>query len=229
LESTVKIAVVEHSAAVEEVILMSKTSSLILALAILSGISPVAYAQNYGGSTGPSNNGAEQVPWSSQMQPNGQQNQLPPPAVQYETWQKTPTLGETLDNEAQQQQQQRPPQQQGPGGWSQQSWQQSGQQQSQGLVPQGAINQSWGEPRTLSGMINDLRGMVKDMVNIDLSRSSSPNVKVRAPFVNVDVQDGHPNVNVNAPGVHVNKNDNEPVSVQAPFVNMSPPSQPTTP
>lgn len=71
----------------------------------------------------------------------------------------------------------------------------------------------------VNGLVNDLRNMVQNMVQVN---PGSENVKVRVPFVNVDVNHGQPNVRVNAPFVKVDKTPDAPVSVNAPFVNMSP-------
>lgn len=75
----------------------------------------------------------------------------------------------------------------------------------------------------INGLLNDIRGMVQNMVQVEPGQE---NVKVRVPFVNVDVNHGQPNVRVNAPFVKVNKTDGGPVSVDAPFVNIAPQNQP---
>ena len=79
----------------------------------------------------------------------------------------------------------------------------------------------------LGKIIGDVKSYVKDMVHVDLrDASGNPNVKVKAPFVNVDVNNGQTNVKVNAPFVHVTKSGDIPVSVDAPFVHVNSPTQP---
>ena len=81
----------------------------------------------------------------------------------------------------------------------------------------------------LGKIIGDVKSYVKDMVHVDLKDASgNPNVKVKAPFVNVDVNNGQSNVKVNAPFVHVTKSGDIPVSVDAPFVHVNSPTQEST-
>jgi len=72
---------------------------------------------------------------------------------------------------------------------------------------------------SLKGLIDDMKGMVRDMVKVDTT-TGDPKVHVKAPFVNVDLEHGQPNVNVNAPFVHVTKSGGNPVSVNAPFTKI---------
>lgn len=72
---------------------------------------------------------------------------------------------------------------------------------------------------SLTRLINDMKGMVKDMVQIDKTHGD-PKVHVKAPFVDVDVEDGQPNVNVHAPFVDVTKHGGSPASVKAPFTKL---------
>lgn len=99
-------------------------------------------------------------------------------------------------------------------------------------VPNGAPGYSGNAPAgypaagmrsSINGLLNDIRGMVQNMVQVEPGQE---NVKVRVPFVNVDVNHGQPNVRVNAPFVKVNKTNGGPVSVDAPFVNVAPQNQP---
>ena len=72
---------------------------------------------------------------------------------------------------------------------------------------------------SLKGLIDEMKGMVKDMVKVDTS-TGDPKVHVKAPFVNVGVENGQPDVKVNAPFVHVTKSGGSPVSVKAPFTKI---------
>lgn len=76
---------------------------------------------------------------------------------------------------------------------------------------------------SLKGLIDEMKGMVKDMVKVDTS-TGDPRVRVKAPFVNVGVENGQPDVNVNAPFVHVTKSGGSPVSVKAPFTKIGDPN-----
>ncbi len=82
---------------------------------------------------------------------------------------------------------------------------------------QGVSNSQFGK------LLEDMRGLVKDMVQVDTSQGD-PKVRVKAPFVNVDVENGHPNVNVNAPFVNVTKSGGNGVNVRAPFANIGSPN-----
>lgn len=75
---------------------------------------------------------------------------------------------------------------------------------------------------TLKGLLDEMKGLVKDMVKVDTT-TGDPKVHVKAPFVNVDVDHGQPNVNVHAPFVNVTKSDGSPVSVEAPFTKVGAP------
>lgn len=80
---------------------------------------------------------------------------------------------------------------------------------------------------SLKGLIDEMKGMVKDMVKVDTS-TGDPKVRVKAPFVNVGVENGQPDVHVNAPFVHVTKSGGSPVSVKAPFTNIGDAGSSTT-
>ena len=74
---------------------------------------------------------------------------------------------------------------------------------------------------TLGGLLQDLKGLVKDFVQVDLKDAQGqPKVHVKAPFVDVDVQDGKP-FHVKAPLVDINKTPNGPTSVKAPLTNIN--------
>jgi hypothetical protein len=217
---------------------MAKSSrqSMLLALAIVAGLAQPALSQG-DGSTAPAGQHPKNLSGqSSALPPSGQQ--LTPAAIG-----TAPTLGQVLDQEAQQQSQvpginQGPAQGYNPGytqgvppgyGQNAPSVPGPGSVSAPGSVPGGYAPQSYppGQARPgIGNLINDIRGMVHNMVQVE---PGAENVKVRVPFVNVDVNHGQPNVKVNAPFVKVNKTGDAPVSVNAPFVNLAPPAQPTTP
>lgn len=73
---------------------------------------------------------------------------------------------------------------------------------------------------TLGGLLQDLKGLVKDFVQVDLKDAQGqPKVHVKAPFVDVDVQHGRP-IHVKAPLVDINKTPNGPTTVKAPLTNI---------
>jgi hypothetical protein len=74
---------------------------------------------------------------------------------------------------------------------------------------------------TLGDLLQDIKGLVKDFVQVDLKdEQGQPKVHVKAPFVDVDVQDGKP-IHVKAPLVNINKTPNGPTSVKAPLTNIN--------
>lgn len=212
---------------------MSKPNrqSLLVAMAICSGVAQPAFSENI-----PAANSGQKPAASNQTQPpppqTNQQSQAPNQPAQFnqEAVGTAPTLGEVLDREAQQQGQNAPmaypantpayaqgapvapntyPQApQGLPGYVPNAYPQSG-------YPGGGVRAGVGN------ILNEVRGMVQNMVQVN---PGSENVRVRVPFVNVDVNHGQPNVKVNAPFVKVDKAPDAPVSVNAPFVNVSPPN-----
>ncbi len=91
----------------------------------------------------------------------------------------------------------------------------SGQPHSQ--TPQSSTNSSLGR------LLNDVKGMVKDFVQVNVTPDGTQAVHVKAPFVDVGVNQGQGGVQVKAPFVNVNKPSNAPISVQAPFTNIQTP------
>jgi hypothetical protein len=91
----------------------------------------------------------------------------------------------------------------------------------QAAVPQAAYPPAQPGSR-LGGLMREVKGLVKDLVQVNVQDTSGgdPNVHVKVPFVNVDVKDGKRNVNVHAPFVNVNKSDGGSVSVKAPFTSI---------
>lgn len=171
-------------------------------------------------------------PPASTSAPTGSHSQTQAPQFSQEAVGTAPTLGEVLEQEAQQNQALQNSQMNGTNAPHNDPGAPGGFQNAPTGVPNGAPVYSGNAPagypgagmRTgINGLLNDIRGMVQNMVQVEPGQE---NVKVRVPFVNVDVNHGQPNVRVNAPFVKVNKTDGGPVSVDAPFVNIAPQNQP---
>ncbi|MBX9670933.1 MAG: hypothetical protein K2X93_25295 [Candidatus Obscuribacterales bacterium] len=89
--------------------------------------------------------------------------------------------------------------------------------QPYGQTPQSSTNSSLGR------LLNDVKGMVKDFVQVNVTPDGTQAVHVKAPFVDVGVNQGQGGVQVKAPFVNVNKPSNAPISVQAPLTNIQAP------
>lgn len=205
--------------------------SLLVAMAICSGAAQPAFSENIpAASSGQKPVAANQTQsplpqTNNQPQAQNQATQFSPEAVG-----TAPTLGEVLGREAQQQAQSAPT------GYANGARAYApgtpGLGQNAPLNPQGSPGYAPnGYPQTaypgggirsgVGNILNEVRGMVQNMVQVN---PGSENVRVRVPFVNVDVNHGQPNVKVNAPFVKVDKTPDAPVSVNAPFVNVTSPN-----
>ncbi len=76
---------------------------------------------------------------------------------------------------------------------------------------------------SLGRLLNDVKGLVKDIVQVNVTPNGSQAVHVKAPFVDVGVNQGQGGVQVTAPFVNVNKPVNAPISVQAPLTHIQAP------
>lgn len=95
-------------------------------------------------------------------------------------------------------------------------------QLNQQLAPQQPVQiiQQPAASSSIGRLIEDIKGLARDVVKVDVPKSGNPAVHIKAPFVNVDVDHGKANVKVKAPFVNVSKDGDAPVSVQAPFTNV---------
>ncbi|MBX3154132.1 hypothetical protein KF728_28535 [Candidatus Obscuribacterales bacterium] len=207
---------------------------LLVAMAIGSGVAQPAFCENQtaaGSLQKPSVSSHTQSPVPQSNQPS--YSQSAPATVPQQAVGTAPTLGEVLEREAQQQgpsaplgyPSNTPPYAQGaPVVAPNTSAYPQTPQGLPGYVPNAYPQSGYpggGVRAGVGNILNEVRGMVQNMVQVN---PGSENVRVRVPFVNVDVNHGQPNVKVNAPFVKVDKAPDAPVSVNAPFVNVSPPN-----
>lgn len=76
---------------------------------------------------------------------------------------------------------------------------------------------------SLGRLLDDVKGLVKDIVQVNVTPNGSQSVRVKAPFVDVGVDQGQGGVHVKAPFVNVDKPLNAPMSVKAPLTNIQAP------